>query len=239
MGEGMYAHRYTHVIVQCTWSQTRRSSRKKDNRTNLADSSTAKTYHPPAESSLSQRDDLQTPKTQEEDPPANPTSTKAGDSPAHSSPTKADEPPADLLPSPIDSAKTREDDPPSDQAKTKAGDTKADCPKKKANDHLPPSSNERKKPPNLEAKIPRKNRKAKESLPGNKRVGDDPLSRIDPSLPLVPVARLPGKKAENVVEAEGQEEEPPMSPLSTKGTTARLSPQDMRRKQQLLAKKKG
>jgi hypothetical protein len=100
------------------------------------------------------------------------------------------------------------------------------------------SSNERKKPPNLEAKIPRKNRKAKESLPGNKRAGDDPLSRIDPSLPLVPVARLPGKKAENVVDAEGQKEEPPMPPSSSKGTTARLSPQDRRRKQQLLLKKK-
>jgi hypothetical protein len=221
-----------------TRSQTRRSSRKKKNKTNLADSSTAKTDHPPAESSPSQHDDLQTTKTQEEDPPADPTSTKAGDSPAHSSLTQADDPPADLSPSPIDSTKTKEDDPPSDQAKTKADDAKADSPKKIAIDHLPPSSNERKKPPNLEAKIPRKNRKAKESLPGNKMVGDDPLSRIDPSLPLVPVARLPGKKAENVVDAGGQEEEPPMPPSSSKGTTARLSPQDRRRKQQLLLKKK-
>jgi hypothetical protein len=151
-----------------TRSQTRRSSRKKKNKTNLADSSTAKTNDPPAESSPSQPDNLQTTKTQEEDPPADPTSTKAVDSPAHSSLTQADEPPADSSPSPIDLAKTKEDDPPSNQAKTKVDDAKADSPKKKANDHLPPSSNERKKPPNLEAKIPRKNRKGKESLPETK-----------------------------------------------------------------------
>jgi hypothetical protein len=85
--------------------------------------------------------------------------------------------------------KTAGDDSRSDLGKTKADKAKADTSKRKANeDYLPPLSNKKKDPPNLHAKIPRKTQKVDKALLENKTVPDDPLSRIDPSIPLVPLA---------------------------------------------------
>jgi hypothetical protein len=94
--------------------------------------------------------------------------------------------------------KTTGDDSRSELGKTKADEAKADTSKSKANeDYLPPLSNKRKDPPDLHAKISTKTQKVDKALLENKTVLDDPLSRIDPSIPLVPLAGLPNKKVQD------------------------------------------
>jgi hypothetical protein len=81
---------------------------------------------------------------------------------------------------------------------TEADKAKADTSKSKANeDYLPPLSSKRKDPPDLHAKIPRKKQKVDKALLENKTVPDDPLSRIYPSIPIVPLDGLPNKKVQD------------------------------------------
>jgi hypothetical protein len=119
-----------------------------------------------------------------EPPPAASFSTKAEEPPTVSSPTKANVPPAALSDTTSDLDKMTGDD--SRSSKSKANE-----------DYLPPLSNKRKDPPDLHAKISTKTQKVDKALLENKTVLDDPLSRIDPSIPLVPLAGLPNKKVQD------------------------------------------